>query len=169
MLAMTGRNGTLSKMFRVFWQSHNFVFVMPRKEKKQPTKGNEIRFIRGTYKGCTGWLDTANKSKKKSKTIWVVVNDEEDDEYNEEIHTKVWRTSIREKPKAPTTWAEAAVQQHPEIEDALLEVARLFATCEIADENSVIALIGTEIQRAQTENSCLTKQTVRVVRFKNPK
>ena len=133
------------------------------KKKKQPVKGGEIRFIRGTYKECTGWLDTANKSKKKSKMIWVVVNDED---YDEEVHTQVWRTSIRERHKVPVTWAEAAVQQHPEIEDALLEVARLFATCAIADENSVIELIGKEIQMAQTENSCLTKPTVRDRRFK---
>ena len=61
-----------------------FCIVMRRrtKQKKSPLKGDEIRFIRGTYIGCTGWLDTANKSKRKSKLIWVVVNDED---YDEEV------------------------------------------------------------------------------------
>jgi hypothetical protein len=147
---------------RVF--SYFCCFAMPRRreEKKAPIKGEEIRFIRGTYKGLTGWSDTANKSKKKSKMIWVVVKDED---YDEEIHTKVWRTSIREMQKVPTTWAQAAVQQHQEIEDAVIEVARLFASCSIADETSVIELIGKEIRRAQTENRKQTKQTVRVVQF----
>jgi hypothetical protein len=133
-----------------------------REGKKAPIKGDEIRFIRGSYKELNGWLDTANKCKRKSKFIWVVVNDED---YDEEIHTKVWKSSVREKKKAPTTWAEAAVQQHPEIEDAVIEVARLFASCLITDEKSVIELIGSEIRLAQKENSTMTKQTVRVVEY----
>jgi hypothetical protein len=133
------------------------------KKKKQPVKGGEIRFIRGTYKECTGF---ANKSKKKSKMIWVVVNDED---YDEEVHTQVWRTSIRERHKVPVTWAEAAVQQHPEIEAAVIEVARLFASCSIADENSVMKLIGEEILRAQTEKESLPQQTIRVVTFSSRK
>jgi hypothetical protein len=60
--------------------------VKKNKKKKTPVKGGEILFIRGTYKECTGWLDTRNKSKKKSKMIWVVVNDED---YDEEVHTQV--------------------------------------------------------------------------------
>jgi hypothetical protein len=66
----------------------------------------------------------------------------------------------------PVTWAEAAVQQHPEIEAAVIEMARLFALCLIADEKSVMALIGKEIRRAQTENESLPTQTIRVVEFK---
>jgi hypothetical protein len=63
-------------------------------------------------------------------------------------------------------WAEAAVQQeHPEIEAAVIEMARLFASCSIADEKSVMELIGKEIRRAQTENEMLPKQTIRVVTF----
>jgi hypothetical protein len=136
---------------------------MPRRtQKKPPVKGDAIRFIRGSFKECTGWLDTANKSKRRSKMIWVVVNDED---YDEEVHAHVWRTSIREPHKVPVTWAEAAVQQHPEIEAAVIEMARLFASCSMADETSVMELIGEEITRAQTETGNLPKQTVRVVTF----
>jgi hypothetical protein len=144
-----------------FEHSHNLCCCHAE---KAPIKEDEIRFVRGTYKDLTGWLDKANKSKRKSKMIWVIVNDED---YGEEIHTRVWRSLIRERQKVPTTWAQAAVQQHPEIEDAVIQVARLFASCSIADETSVIELIGNESKRAQTENSSLTKQTVRVVRFPN--
>ena len=142
----------------------NLIFcfvVMPRrrtKEKKPPVKGDEIRFIRGTYKGCTGWMDTANKLKSKSKMVWVVVDDED-----EEVHSRVWRTSIRESFQAPATWAEAVVQQHPDIESAVIEVARLFASCSIEDEMSVLKLVGEEIRRAMTENG---KKTIRVVTFR---
>ena len=135
---------------------------MPRrrtKEKKPPVKGDEIRFIRGTYKGCTGWVDTANKLKRKSKMVWVVVDDED-----EEVHSRVWRTSIRESFQAPATWAEAVVQQHPDIESAVIEVARLFASCSILqeDEDSVFTLIDKEIRRAMWERE---KKTIRVVTF----
>ena len=129
------------------------------KQKKPPVKGEAIRFIRGTYIGCIGWLDTANKC-KRSKLIWVVVNDED---YDEEVHTKVWQTSIRESLKQPETWAEAAVQQHPDIESAVIEVARLFASCSIEDEMSVLKLVGEEIRRAMMENG---KKTIRVVTFR---
>ena len=95
---------------------------MPRRteKKREPAKGGGICFIRGTYKGCTGWLDTANKSKKKSKMVWVVVNNED---YNEEVHTKVWQSLIWERHKVPKMWAETAFQQHPENEDALIKMA----------------------------------------------
>jgi hypothetical protein len=148
---------------------HNFEFevIMPRRtaEKKAPERGKEIRFTRGTYKGCVGWLDKANKAKRKSKMIYVIV---EDQDYGEEVHTRVWRSSYRERHKVPTTWAEAAVQQHPEIEDAVFETARLFASCRISgDENekTVMDFIATEIRKAIDDNEALPKQTVRIVLF----
>ncbi len=137
-----------------------------KKEKKPPIKGEEIRFIRGTYKHCIGWIDTANKSKKKKdKLVYVIVNDED---YGELVHAHVWRSSIREMHKEPVTWAEAPVQEFPEIEDAVIEMARLFLSCVMENkesENSVMQLIAKEIRRAQTENLQLPQQTVRVVTF----
>jgi hypothetical protein len=122
---------------------------MPRRrQQKRPTvKGREVRFVRGTYKGCTGWVDSANKTKKG--WVWVVVDDED---YEEEVHARVWKSSIRESHKAPTTWAEAAVQQHPEIEFAIIEVSRMFATCTTFDDRtwpSVVDLLGKELKLAQ--------------------
>ena len=127
------------------------------KGRKRPSKGDKVCFICGSYEEPNGWLDTANKCKKKSKFIWVVVNNKD---YEEEIHAKVWKILVRKRQKAPTTWAEAAVQQHPELEDAVIEVAQLFASCLITDEKSVIELIGNEIRLAQKENISMTKQTV---------
>ena len=133
-----------------------------RTEKRSPEKGKETRFIRGTYKGCVGWLDKANKSKKKSKMVYVIVDDQD---YEEEVPTRVWTSSFRDRHKTPTTWAEAAVQQHPEIEDAVIETARLFASCMISDEKAVMDLIAQEIRRAIDGNAALPKQTVREVVF----
>jgi hypothetical protein len=63
------------------------------------------------------------------------------------------------------TWAEAAVQQPPEIEAAGIKVAQMFALCLVADEKSVMDLIGAEIMRAHMETGSLPKQTIWVVRF----
>jgi hypothetical protein len=102
--------------------------------------------------------------KNKSKTnIWVVVKDKD---YNKEVHTQVWRTLIQERHKVPVMWAEAAVQQHPEMEAAVIEVAQMFVLWSIADEKSVMELIGAKIRRAQTEYWLLPKQTIWVVTFK---
>jgi hypothetical protein len=136
---------------------------MPRRrqQKRPPTKGREIRFVRGTYKGCTGWLDSANKTKKD--WVWVVVDDKD---YEEEVHARVWKSSVRESHKAPTTWAEAAVQQHPEIEFAIIEVSCMFATCTNLDDTTFLSvgnLLGKEIKLAQQHVGNEIKKTTRVV------
>jgi hypothetical protein len=118
-----------------------------RKQKWPFVKGGESRFARGTYKGCTGWIGLANKAKKD--WVWVVVDDQD---YEEEAHTRVWKSSIHEAHKAPTTWAEAAIQQHPEIEEAIIQVSRLFATCNMDQPawTSVINFIGNKISLAKS-------------------
>jgi hypothetical protein len=104
---------------------------MPRRrqQKMPPDQGREIRFVHGTYEGCTGWIDTPNNTKRG--WVWVVVDDKS---YEEEVHARVWKSSVRESHKAPTTWAEAAIQQHPEIEFSVIEVWRMFATCTNVDD-----------------------------------
>jgi hypothetical protein len=81
---------------------------MPRRrqQKRPPVQRREIRFVRGTYKGCTGWVDTANKTKRG--WVWVVVDGKD---YEEEVHARVWKISVRESHKAPMPSAEAAIQQ----------------------------------------------------------
>jgi hypothetical protein len=89
----------------------------------------------------------ANKAKKN--WVWVVVDDQD---YEEEAHTRVWKSLIHEAHKAPTTWAEAAIQQHPEIEEAIIQVSRLFATCNMDQPawTSVINFIGNKISLAKS-------------------
>jgi hypothetical protein len=135
-----------------------------RQQKREPVQGREIRFVRGTYKGCTGWVDEANKTKRG--LVWVVVDDKD---YEEDVHARVWKSSIREIQKAPTTWAEAAVQEHREIEFAIIEVSRMFATCTGLDDTtwaSVVDLFGKEIKLAKQHVENEIKKTTRVVNTK---
>jgi hypothetical protein len=139
--------------------------IMPRRRqhKMPPVHGREIRFVRGTYKGCNGWVDTANKTKRG--WVWVVVDDKD---YEEEVHARVWKSSVREIHKAPTNWAEAAIQQHPEIEFAIIEVSRMFATCTNLDDTVwpfVVDVLGKEIKLAKLHVGNEIKKTTRVVNF----
>lgn len=131
---------------------------MPRKSsQKKPSKGSKIRFVRGTYKGCKGWLDATNGFTASS--AYVIVDDD-----GEEIYTRVRQTSFR-VDKEPTTWAEAAARQHPEIGAAVNEVAQLFASCAIKDEASIYKLIAEEISRVQKQHEKSNKKKVRRVKF----
>ena len=128
---------------------------MPRaKQTKPPKKGEPIRFVRGTYKGETGWMDRANKKSRRSKKntkIWVIVDEINDDE-TEGIHTQVEQTSVRNAHTQATTWAEAAVQQHPDLESKIIEMTRHFAACDIeGHQDGVLALVGRELEDANQE------------------
>ena len=134
-----------------------------RKEKQAYVKGREIRFVRGTYKGCKGWIDKANKTKKG--WVWTIVNDED---YEEERHARVQKSSVREKHEPPTNWAQAAIQTHPEIDFAIIELSRMFATCNTLTDASwgaVTRHLVDEIKLAQVHLRAEKKQVTRMVTF----
>ena len=124
---------------------------MPRRRQKKqdPVKGKAIRFARGTYEGLEGWLDKANKTSKESGQVWVIVNDTQ---YEEEVHTRVLKTSIRKPRSKPSTWAEAAIQQHPRLNKKINELAYLLASFKVsgANETSVLQHIAAEVDHYRT-------------------
>ena len=127
---------------------------MPRSKIKPPVKGQPIRFVRGSYTGEKGWLDTANKPRKNAKSdkVWVIIDNTDESQNMEGTHTKVEITSIRHLPTAPTTWAQAAVQQHPTLESKVIEMARHFASCDMeGHEHEVVDLIAHELQFADNQ------------------
>ena len=119
---------------------------MPRKshKKQDPVKGKPIRFVRGTYQGLEGWVDKANKASKKSGQIWVIVDDVD---YKEEIHTQVLRTYIQNERSTPSSWAEAAVEQHPKLDESITNLAFLLASFNVStyNESCCLTLIATEV------------------------
>jgi hypothetical protein len=83
-------------------------------------KGEEIRFVAGNYIGETGWL---NAAKRHTKLKYYVIVDLDD----EEKATLVWKTSVKlsSEEVAPTSFEEACLRQHPDIDAAFDQIAIL--------------------------------------------
>ena len=110
-----------------------------------PQKGDEIRFVKGSYAGCVGWVNTSKRSKKKSSYVHVIVKTEG----NIEKATRVKRNSIRQTFEDPTSFEEAALQQHADLELALIRVTEIFAECGINQTIEAIRLFEEELDRSR--------------------
>ncbi|CAB9513719.1 hypothetical protein SEMRO_608_G174830.1 [Seminavis robusta] len=121
---------------------------------KEPQKGKEIRFIRGTYKGCTGWMNRAIKS----STCNVIVAHE-----GVEKVTRVLSSSVRNKWTEPTSFEHALVQQHADVELAMVALAELLAECGVRRNPEILALINTELTIARKKNDDSGVKTYRSV------
>ena len=106
-------------------------------------KGDEIRFVKGTYQGRNGWLNK-NRRSKKSRYSYVIVDLEEEGEKP----TRVLTTSIRKPHKVPTSFEEAALQQHPDIELAMIRLCEMWAECGLNDGNNATRLFVEELHNA---------------------
>lgn len=107
-----------------------------------PKKGKEIRFVRGTYAGRTGWVNDAKKTRGKSCPVIVKLDDEEKE-------TTVWRRSYRKPFSKPANREEAAIQQHPDIELAMIKLFQMFAECDLRSNQNVIHLLNKEFTDAK--------------------
>lgn len=122
------------------------IFKMPL------NKGSEIRFVKGTYAGMHGWIDKDKKKKKGSAYRNVIVDykakdgDDEDGIYQ----TRVKESSYRKLWTQPKTFEEAALQQHPDIEKAMITLAEMFAQCgSDLSNDGVLQLFHEELTRAK--------------------
>jgi hypothetical protein len=104
-----------------------------------PEKGEEIRFVRGVYVGCVGWINKSRKNKKSSYRHVIVALE------GEEKATRVKKSSLRKKFKAPRTYEEACLQQHSDIELAMIQLAEMFSQCHFQDNNNVLQLLNDEL------------------------
>jgi hypothetical protein len=106
-------------------------------------KGEEIRFVKGTYAGLAGWK---NKAKKRAKgsMIPVIVQLERGLK-----PTMVKLSSFRKAFTEPTSKEEAAVQQNPDLELAMINLATMWAQMGLTDISNIVKLLATEINEAQ--------------------
>lgn len=110
--------------------------------------------MRGKYAGRKGYLDSANP--RRGDKIWVFVVKEDDTMK----HTYVDFTSIRPLQPAPTTWAQAALQQVPNLESKLIELAYEFAKCDMdGHQEDVVNSIISELQIASSNQEERSKAT----------
>ena len=93
-------------------------------------KGLEIRFIAGKYAGLSGWVNDAQTSDEKITA--VIVHQGRKGEKCTFVHTHSFRYKSIAEAK---TKAEAALQQHPNIEKSIVTATRQVASCYITEKN----------------------------------
>lgn len=126
--------------------------------------------MKGKYAGMEGWLNTKKKSNKNSFYRSVIVKLEDEDGEEERVKaTRVKRNSIRDLwPTTITTYEEAALQQNPDIERAMIELAEMFAQCGVTSNNGFLRLFDKELTRARTfQNKLGHKGRYRYIFFGN--
>ena len=133
-----------------------------------PEKGERIRFVKGTYAGELGWMDKSRKSKKskKSKYRYVIV-----DLDGGEKATRALLTSYRVHcgEVDPNSCEEAALQQHPDLELAMIRLAEMFAECGMCDTREAVRLFGAEMDLAKQHQHKLGRHArFRSVEFTEP-
>jgi hypothetical protein len=99
-------------------------------------RGAEIRFVGGTYIGYKGWVDNSKEETAKSTPVIVHSFKKKDGSVVDKA-TTVRKTSIRPAViQAPTSYAEAILQQHPKIEQMLDKLCTKLAKCEAGNSGN---------------------------------
>jgi hypothetical protein len=133
-----------------------YFFVQVRQAKKEKNKmsnrGEVISFVRGKYIGYTGWKNLDGD--KTAVSIAVIVHGYKDKKNGSTSNktATVRKESVKSKVQpAPKSRAEAIMQQHPEIEQAMEKLARQLAKCELRPRStSIQKKIATKLQDATT-------------------
>ena len=107
-------------------------------------RGQPIRFIKGSYVGFNGCINTGKTAKSPMYQYVIVATD------NGDKRTRVKKTSIRPLWQAPQSYEEAALQQYPEIELAMVRLAEMWASCGIDNNVIVTNLFNRELDNARS-------------------
>jgi len=107
-------------------------------------KGATVRFVAGKYAGKSGWVD--DNRENGEDTVPVIVNLGRKGEKK----TYVYTSSIKlGHTNRPTCYAEAVIQQCPDVERKLVDTCRAFAKCDIGrDPSGVQNIIAKEMNNA---------------------
>jgi hypothetical protein len=110
-------------------------------------KGDKVRFIAGKYAGKSGWKNSAEPADEKVTPVIVDLG------RKGEYATVVWTCSIRVVgivTDAPQGYADAVMQQCPDVERSIVTATRQLAKCDIGrDEDGFRELLLTELVKAK--------------------
>jgi len=113
-------------------------------------KGDEIRFVKGVYANLVGWKNKAKKKVKGSQRVPVIVLLEKIGNGKDKVKaTTVNRSSFRKPFTEATSKEQAAIQQHPDLELAMINLAAMWAQMGKTDLNNVVKLFTDELADAQ--------------------
>ena len=114
--------------------------------------GNPIRVVGGVYIGKTGWYDTeGNNTAKMVAVIIHKVKNSKGAVVNRA--TRISRKSVTAfaRPQ-PASYAQAALQQHPKIEQLMVKLCRDLAMCEVGHEDDNIhTIFAAHLKKAVAE------------------
>lgn len=113
-------------------------------ENNVPVKGDDIVFIAGKYGGLTGWINTQEEPDDKHMPVIVL-------KCGKHKSTFVSHSSFRrEFNNPPATYAEAVIQQCPEIERSIVNATRQLAKCDIGrDVQGFNAVLSKQLMEAK--------------------
>lgn len=108
----------------------------------QDRKGELICVSGGVYRGHDAWLDTVKEP--TNKMVYLIVEYEEDCLKG----VRVSKDNVRPVPAPPDNYAEAAVRQHVDLDEAIDKMARKFALCGLQGTDAVLHIIKTRVDDA---------------------
>jgi hypothetical protein len=95
------------------------------------TKGQVIRFKKGTFAGQTGWINTAKGTQGFTpEMVHVIIGMGP----SKDTHTLVLQNSIAKQHETPESFAQAAYQEHPWVEKLMRQLAAKIACLDIRRE-----------------------------------
>lgn len=127
----------------------------PNRTPVVPVKGAPIKFTGGNFKGRYGWIDTSRPRKPKMQP--VIVNMVEEGYENITRCMIVNYILMSDVNDVPTTYVEAMLQQHPDIDDMLFKLCREMAMCSVDEHTAdqVYDVLNERIKQAKGEQDRL--------------
>lgn len=116
-------------------------------------KGTECLLVGGTYRGCIGWLD-----KDKVATAcqcYVIIM-----KAGTLKLARVNKESVGKRHVAPTNFAEAAFQQHKDLNECMGKLVKKLAQCRIDGSPEVTAFFRKKLDAAYGHQMTLGSKAV---------
>lgn len=129
-------------------------------------KGDPILFVKGKYKGKTGWY---NQEKGSTRTRHYIIVD-----MGHNVLIRTWVNKASARPAVlvspPTSYSEAVLQQCPDVEEKLEKLCTELAMCKIdKDPNGILAIINQKLAEACQTQASKTRALYRVINYQaNP-
>jgi hypothetical protein len=142
-----------------------------RKQNKMSNRGDEIRIVGGKHIGNTGWF---NLDGDETPCYFPVMLDgfyKHPDGRTRNKTTSVMKEHVGSKDlQLPGSRAEAIMQQHSDIEQMMVKLARQLAKCELNPRsNSIQQIFAKKLQDATARQTAMgSKATYKRVRC-NPR
>jgi hypothetical protein len=87
-------------------------------------KGTECLFVGGTYRGCVGWIDKLKAATARQYYVIAL-------QAGSLKLVRVNKESVDNRHGPPTSYVEAAFQQHKDLDECMAKLVKKLAQCRI--------------------------------------